>query len=137
MYSEEITPNGREIALEWMNCRIRNVMKNDQAGLPEDWLPQTGVMVKDENDRPLLAAFLYLEKSSPVAVAGWVIANPENTRRMSYNAAIIALSALKGYARKHKAKYLMSTFGNRGVNDILKRLGFVHGEYSENKFIIL
>ena len=132
-------------AVEWLSLKIRQKTENNTLSFPSDWMPETGLVVFDDlspqsgglTDRLLAVATLYLEQSSPVAVCGWCLTNPENTARQSQMAVRLLMAAMPIYAKRHGAKYLLTTFGNRGINRILDRIGFINGEVSENKFKVL
>lgn len=96
--------------------------------LPWDYLPDTGVQVKNEYGRILVVAFLYLEKSSKMSVIGNVVANPVNTKRESYAAIEQALCFLPNYAKSKGAAWLQTFFGNRGICDIAESLGYKDGD---------
>lgn len=129
----EMTPDERRIASQWLTDKIRlNSGKN--ISFPEEWLPTTGLSARIDGGSLLAVATLYLEKSTPVSVCGWCIANPFNSARESEQAVRALLSAMPDYAVKQGAAWILTTFGNRGINRILNELGYVQGENSETKF---
>lgn len=123
-------------AANWITSRIYQRTGDAKLIFPVDWMPATGICVYDADDTLLCVAILYLEKSSPVAVCGWCVTNPENASRTSRAAVKLAMSVLPVYAHEHGAKYLLTIFGNRGINRILDDLGYITTEDSENKFIL-
>ena len=137
MRTDEMSVEEARLAVEWLTLRIRRKSGDDTLNFPSEWIPVTGLVVFGDEDRPLAVATLYLEQSCPVAVCGWCIANPENSARESFLAVKLLMQAMPVYAKRNGAKYLMTTFGNRGINRILDSLHFVSGEVSENKFKIL
>ena len=132
----EITGLDTITAAEWMDLKIRKLGKNEKLEFPLALLPRTGLACYRKGVLKA-AAFLYLEKSSSVAVCGWIMANPGNSSASSHKAVQMLLAAMPDYARRHGAKYLLTTFGNRAVNKIADRLGFITGEKAENKFFPL
>ena len=145
MRTDELSVEEACLAVEWLSQKIRRRTGNNSLSFPSEWIPETGLVVFDDpspqsgavTGRLLAAATLYLEQSSPVAVCGWCIANPENTVWQSQRAIKLLMAAMPVYAKRHGAKYLLTTFGNRGINRILDRTGFINGEVSENKFKVL
>ena len=129
-----MTPEERKISACWLTEKIRRKSGSPAVSFPEEWLPSTGLSARVA-DGPLLAvATLYLEKSTPVAVCGFCVANPFNSARESERAVRALLSAMPDYAKKRGASWLLTTFGNRGINRILDEFGFIAGENSETKF---
>lgn len=122
-------------ASTWLNRRMKTKAPN-AADFPRELLPVTGLAAW-QNDKLLAVATLYLERSSPVAVCGWCIADPDNPPGISYRAINTIMLGMPQYAQKHGAKYLLTTFGNRGINAILDNIGFQTAEYSENKLLII
>ena len=121
MTIKELTPMTAQIAVEWMSQRI-------EMQFPPDWMPETGLVVFDYNDKPVCAGILYLEKSSPVAVFGWVIANPANTPRESSEAVKLLINTMPGYARQHGATHLLTMFGSNSINRQLDKFGFINAD---------
>ena len=136
MTTREMDWDDRAMALLWMNDRIHNI-RPDAHDFPADWLPDTGLAAVDKFGKTIAVAFLYLEKSSPVAVMGWMAADPANVCRESHKAINLLVADIPLYAKRKGAKYLLSTFGNRSINSILEHHGFVAGEACENKFLFL
>ena len=137
MRTDEMTVEDGRQAIEWITQRIRKHTGNETLSFPAEWIPKTGMVVYNGRSRIFAIATLYLEKSSPVAVCGWCIANPENTPRQSQTAVKLLMSVMPTYAKRNGAKFLLTTFGNRGINRILDSLNFINGEVSENKFKVL
>ncbi len=137
MRTDEMTVEDGRQAVEWLSMRIRKHTGNETLSFPSEWMPETGMAVFDGRCRILAIATLYLEKSSPIAVCGWCVTNPGNTPRQSRSAVKLLMSAMPAYAKRNGAKYLLTTFGNRGINRILDDLDFINGELSENKFKVL
>ena len=137
MRTDEMGIEDVRCAVDWMTERIRKKTGNYTLSFPADWMPETGMVVVSGDSRLLAVATLYLEKSSPVAVCGWCVSNPENKPSESYSAVNLLMAAMPIYAKKLGAKYLLTTFGDRGINSILDKQGFINGETSENKFVIL
>jgi hypothetical protein len=72
-----------------------------------------------------------------VAVCGWIAANPGNTPSESKLAVTELLKAMPEYARQQGATFLLSTFGNRGINRIAREAGFLHGDKAEHMIMYL
>lgn len=131
-----MTLNDSVRAGNWLNMRVRQRSGIEAATFPVEILPKTGLSCFHEN-RLLAVAFLYLEKSSTVAVCGWCVANPANTPSESKLAVTELLKAMPEYARQQGATFLLSTFGNRGINRIARKMGFIPGEKAENMYLNL
>ena len=124
-------------AVRWITERIRITTGNDQLEFDGDWLPMTGLSAYDDRMHLKAVAILYLEKNSPVAVCGWCVANPENSIWQSREAVRLLMEKMPYYAKSQGAKYLMSMFGNRGINHILDGLDYINSETCETKFMKL
>ena len=120
----------------WLNLKVRSKSGCAAAEFPLELLPQTGLSCFYEHTL-LAVAFLYLEKSSSVAVCGWCIANPGNLPSQSRIAVMELLRAMPQYAKQQGATFLLTSFGNRGINSIARGLGFLPGERAENMFMNL
>ncbi len=132
----------RELPLLWLNLRIREASGVPDALFPEALIPQTGLTawIKNDAGREILAgaAFCYFEKTSPVAVAGFLVTYPGNTPQQSADVTASLLAEMPEYARKAGAKHLLTTFGNDGINKILDRIGFVTGDTGvQHKYLFL
>ena len=126
---EELDYKGKQLAISWLRTRCADAAKMpDIQEIPWDFLPETGIQVKNEYGRVLVVAFLYLEESSKMSVAGNIIANPVNLKRESYDAVEQALCFLPNYAKGKGAAYLQTFFGNRGICDIAESLGYINGD---------
>ena len=60
-------------------------------------------------------------------MCGWCIADPENSMRVSAEAVHALIYAMPDFARSKGATILLSTFGNRGINRIAAKAGFITG----------
>lgn len=143
---EEMNSEAKSFAISYLqaHCRIALASKAGKTNksckeaaklfpdgiptLPWDFLPDTGVLVKNEYGRILAVAFLYLEKSSRMSVAGNIVTNPVNTKRESYEAIEQALCFLPNYAKSKGAAWLQTFFGNKGICDIAESLGYLDGD---------
>lgn len=136
---DEMTGADAEQSMEWMDARVRAECGEhaEHYVFPRMWVPHTGLVVMDEHHIILAAAFVYFEKSAPIAYCGWLVANPDNTPFESYRAIRLLVNAIPAYARKNGAKCLLTVYGNRGINRILDRAGYQNGENCETKFKLL
>ena len=138
MRTEYMSVDDARIAVEWMTERIQKQTGDETLRFPSGWMPETGLTALDDDDRIFAVAVLYLEKSSPVAVCGWCVSNPENKASESEMAVRMLMSAMVPYARSKGARHLLTMFGNRGINRILDDLGFFSGDKNvEHKYITL
>ena len=128
MIVREMTRKDADIAVAWLTERMRRRSGRDDLEFSAAWMPETGLAACDGTGRVRCVAVLYLEKSSPVAVFGWVIADPANSHRESSGAVRRLLAAMPSYAESKGAKHLISMFGSRSVNRILNDSGFVSGD---------
>lgn len=137
----EYCHEARDRSLAWLTARLQRASGRFDLLFPADWLPPTGLAAyRKECSRDVLSAcaFLYLEQNSPVAVCGWVAANPQNTARQSYDAVSALLKHMPDYAKVHGKKHLLTTFGNRGINRILDQNGFITGDQNvQHQYLLL
>ena len=135
---DEMNDRDRETFLRWMDTRIAAAVGGDTPSFPAGWLPKTGLAARDRDGSPVAMTLLYLEKSAPVAVAGWCVSRPRLPAFDAASAVKLLLAALPAYARRLGAQHLMTVYGNRGINTILDRLGFLTGDRSvEHKHLYL
>lgn len=134
--TEEMTSGIAREAIEWQNERNRRIAGITKK-LPLDLLPSTGMYAIADDNFHVAAASLYLEKETPVAVCGFLFVNPDAPVRLVRQAVRLILAAMPVYAKKHGAKYLISTFGRPSFNRILDQIGFVTAETAENKIMKL
>lgn len=130
MRTDVMTEQDAETAAGWVEAR------NGQA-FPFDCFPKTGISVYELRTGRLLAVVsLCFLTDVPIALLGWCTANPANSPRESAAAIRLGVAAAGIYAQGRGAKYLMSIYGNRGVNRILDRMGFRSGDrHAEHKMI--
>ena len=92
MYTDEMTGLDRWEMEAWMELIAQKHGVNGP--FPSAMLPKTGLAVRDGNNATLAVATLYLEKSSSIAVCGFCVANPLNTRKVSADAVGLLMSAM-------------------------------------------
>ena len=131
----QLKQGDRARLVKMMETRMRQAIGNSDCRF-DYWMPKTGIGAFD-NGVLRAGIAVYFEFSSPVAVAGFCIANPDNTPQESYRAISLLLDALPGYAKRAGAKRLLTIFGNRGINRMLDRKGFTGGEAVEEKMLFL
>lgn len=130
MKTREARETDFPLAAEWMAKRYGEPF-------PDDFFPKTGVVAEDDSGRVRAIIPVYFEMNSAVAVSGHCMADPENTARESYDAIDAALRAVVDFARRNKRKYLVSIYGNRGVNRMAGRIGMIPADIVEEKFLQL
>ena len=130
MMTRKMTQEDVRQALAWMGERYGRPF-------PADFFPLTGIAAEGENGRLLVVIPVYFEENSAVAVAGHCMANPANTPRESCAAVEAAMRGTVRYAMERDRKYLVTIYGNRGVNRIADKMGFVRADVVEEKFITL
>ncbi|MCQ2378956.1 MAG: hypothetical protein MJ016_07115 [Victivallaceae bacterium] len=122
----------RDAALKWMSARLRDRV------FPASWLPFTGLAAFDDLGRCRATLAVYLDATSPVAVLGWLVADPLNTDRESFAAARALLEYAPVYARSKQCVHLITMFGNRGINRLCDQLGYRQGDKGvEHKYVNL
>ena len=123
MKTEEGISRNRQEIRDWISRRMGNGLE-----FPVDLLPETGLTVTGEGGKRLCAVVVYFEKTSPVAYIGWIATNPCNTLEESANSIVFGIREAVDYARRNGARHLLTTTGNRGINRIFDRQGFVSGD---------
>ena len=136
---DNMTPNDAEKSMQWMDARVRAELGDHAANysFPRMWIPDTGLVALNGTSDLMAVAFVYFEKTAPIAYCGWLVSNPKNTPMESYRAIRLLVNAIPNYARSRGAKCLLTCYGNRGLNRILDRSGFQNGETCETKFKLL
>lgn len=135
MTTRELSLGEAETAVKWLDVRMKKHGCN--YSFPCGILPRTGLACYDEQNIFRAVAFLYLEKSSSIAVCGWCIADPDNPARVSAEAVQALIYAMPSFARSKGATILLSTFGNRSINRIAEKAGFIVGEQAVNMYMAL
>ncbi len=116
----------QEMIRNWITEKMKH---STSAEFPIEWIPDTGIIVTtDDDSRKLAAVVVYFERSSPVAYIGWIAANPENTLEESANSIAFGIRCAINYSRTMGAKHLLTTSGNRRINQIFDRIGFLDGD---------
>ena len=123
MKTEEGISRNRQEIRDWISRRMGNGLE-----FPVDLLPETGLTVTGEGGKRLCAVVVYFEKTSPVAYIGWIATNPCHTLEESANSIAFGIREAVDYARRNGARHLLTTTGNRGINRIFDRQGFVSGD---------
>ena len=126
----EISAPERVLAARWLTARLKRKFGPAHPAFPLSVLPRTGLAVVDEFG-PVAVAFLYLEKSTPCAVCGYLVTAPDNRPRESYAAVKLLLAELPLYARDLGAENLLCYFGHKVINRLLGKLGYLLTEKAE------
>ena len=71
-------------------------------------LPQSGLIVSKDGVN-LAAGWVYLDMTSPVAVIGWIVSNPENTALQSGRAIRYLIKGLLEVTRSQGRLHVMTT----------------------------
>ena len=137
MRTDELNRECAAVAVEWFTLRMRKKFSDPSLVFPSDWMPENGLAVLDDEDNLLAVAALYIDRKSPVAVAGWCIANPENRAKVSYQAVSLLMKVLPIYAKKCGAKYFLTMYGNAAINSILDRQDCLYAEMAQTRIKIL
>ena len=138
----ELTEKYAEPPINWLNARIRAQTGREDAVFPAEILPPTGLIAfrRHPSGKEILcgAAYLYLERNTSIAVCGHLVTSGRNTPFESMRAAKSLVAEMPGYAKTLGAKHLLTTFGNRRINDYLDSQGFVTGDRTvEHKYKLL
>ena len=89
--------------------------------VPEIFLSKTGLIVEDEGV-PRAVIWLY-RTDSPVMMGEWLVTNPDNTDRQSYEAVKFLLTGVKLIAEGAEA-YLMTFLQDPSLVKAFKKQGF-------------
>lgn len=136
MRTDEMTEEMRLEAIDWQNRHLREVY-GEHSGLPFDIFPKNGMVAIADDGRLIAAGMMYLEKTVPVAVCGFLFANPDASAQEKHTAVKLVLASLPVYARKLGAKCVISTYGRRSLNRMLDRMGVPTIEHAETKILSL
>lgn len=91
--------------------------------VPAMILPQLGnVALKD--DKPIAAAWLYLDNSTPVAMMEWIVTDPENSPKLSALGITHAVQSLKAAAYAAGYPIILSSCRQDSLARLLERTGF-------------
>mgnify|MGYP001565352155 CR=1 FL=1 len=96
--------------------------KRGWAALPKEFLPKTGFVVK--NGSPIIAGFLYREKSSPIGMIVWIISDPVSNKNDRANASEILIKRLIESASNDGVKYIF-TLATENLTHRFEKMGFV------------
>ena len=132
----EFSSDDRAMAIAWLTCAARK--KSGVGGsFPADFYPATGIAVYSKS-KLVCVLPIYLELTSNTAVLGFCTPDPELDGKNEHQAVTFALQSALEYSQKLGKKYILGLFGNRAVNRIADRMGFITGDRNvEEKFLIL
>ena len=90
-------------------------------------LPKSGVVAFDGKSN-IVAAFVYLDMTSPVALISWVVGNPERSARDILKALKLAIGALKEIAISQARTFIVANFPSGSLARVFESCGFVSKE---------
>ena len=93
----------------------------------QDFLSKTGIVVTDNG--VLRAAIWLYRTDSPLIMAEWLVTNPDNTPRQSYEAVSLLLDGIKDITIASDG-YLMTLLQNKSLIKIFQKKGFTAEEKS-------
>lgn len=129
-FCRAMTRADREKALEYLSGIAR-------VPYPSDFIPYTGVACVCDG-LPWCVIPVYLENTTKTAVLGYCTFAPELSPKQKYQAAEAAINYSLQYVRSLGKRYVLALFGNRAVNHIADRIGFVSTDKNvEEKFYFL
>lgn len=103
----------------------------------KDFLPDngtSGVMVEDEDGKPLCAGFLY-ETNSLTCLLEFVIANPESKGEQRHESLLLLIETLTDLAEEWGYKYIFATVGHEKLIDKYLETGFQKGDVGTTELI--
>ena len=121
------TFSDRKKALDWFNCRMHKMYGKGYT-LSFDWFDDNSGIAVEKDGRLLALVILYIESARNVGQIGWVVTNPENKPRESYEALDLAIAEVIKLARDKDVRYLMSYIAVPGINKLLGKHGLLQGD---------
>ena len=92
-----------------------------KAKLTNEIMTDFGFMVFNNEDRPIVAGFLYPVAGCQMAMVGFPIANPLIFQEERREAIAFLVASVEDYAKKLKYDFLVSYAGNKGAIGIWNR----------------
>lgn len=91
--------------------------------VPPVALPALGV-VTEYNGKPVAAAWLYLDTSTPIGMLEWIVTDPANKPKVSAIGISHAVQALRYSAMELGHTIILSSCRQQSLAHLLERLGF-------------
>lgn len=132
----EMTLDDRAKALEWLSAAASRVNKGNTP-FPAECYPETGCAVYCENTLLCVLPF-YIELTTDMLVLGFCTPSPDIAPKLKHAAVECAIRGTLQHARTLGKKYIFAMFGNRAINRIADRIGFVSADKNvEEKFCLI
>lgn len=125
MVLKEFLPEQYDMIANWWDA-------HGWHSVPQAFLSKTGLVVYDEDGTPRAAIWLY-RTDSAVMMAEWLVTNPENTARESYEAVKLILEGIKNIADS-TGTYLMTFLQDESLLKNFQKKGF---EIEEKPYTIV
>jgi hypothetical protein len=115
MKLREYHPEQYEMVANWWDAHHWHAV-------PEQFLSKTGLLIEDDEGTARAAIWLY-RTDSPVMMAEWLVTNPDNTARESFEAVKALLENVKLIADSAGA-YLMTFLQDESLLKAFQKRGF-------------
>lgn len=126
-----------------MKANLINIREKDAALYPifaEWWtahgwapvniavLPKCGILITTDHHKPVMAAWLYMDNSTGVAMMEWTVGNPDASGREIYTAIARLVVAVKEVAASLDYGFILTTAKQHTLARCFERNGFTLNE---------
>jgi hypothetical protein len=91
-------------------------------GVPKELLPPTGFIAYD--DKPRAAGWLYLDANVPFGMMEWIVTNPDNTPRQSFEAVKTVVEQITWLADEIKLLAVHTSVQHASLIKLYQKVGF-------------
>lgn len=110
----------KEINL-WLTRRIGHT-------LHAEWFSDNICVAVKDNGRLLALIVLYFEAAGKIGQLGFILSNPENTPKQSFEAIRTGIKKALEIFTEKKVKFVMGYFAKNSMNSLLEECGFFTGD---------
>ena len=114
---------------QWLSIEIKREF-------PLDFHPDTAVVAYSDQT-PVVVIPIYIEECRRVAVLGHCMTNPAVPGKLKHEAVGQLLEYACRYVKMRACKYLLGYFGNRAINRIARKRGFLLGDSNVEQLIMI
>ena len=87
-------------------------------------LTDSGYLILDDMNQPLVASFLYPIQGCEAALIGFPIANPKLDKALRHKSIHLLTTSIEKEAKKLNYRFLVSYAGSKGAVDMFNREGY-------------
>lgn len=131
MKSRFITTDDYDTLVKWW--KFWRFCPPTQEVLPDNGL--SGIVITDEDDKPICAGFLYYT-NSPIAWIEFIVSNPDvKDKKIRHDSLVFLINELSGIALLNNRKVIYSSLKNENLMNKYVECGFQKGGSNTTEMI--